>query len=257
MTKPAKHPVKAIYTMEEIIEALETLDGARVTELAETLDRPQSVIHNHLATLQELEYVIKDETEYKTSLKFLQRGEVVRNRMPLYTKAKSVVKNLAEETNELITLIVEEHGRGVYLDVAQDNADIQYPAISGTQTRLHCSAAGKAILAHMSQDEVEEIIDYHGLPSQTSNTITDRQELFEEFEEIRGQGYAYDRQEFREGMRSIGAPILDEDKNVLGGLSIAGPTHRLAGDRLKTELPNRLLQSVNIIELNYNDPNVV
>lgn len=252
----ANNPVKALYTMEEIIATLEEDEEAGVVELAETIDRPQSVVHNHLATLRELEYVAKNGSKYKLGLKFQQRGEIVRHRMPLYTKGKPVVDKLAADTNELITLIVEEHGRGVYLDVEQDSADIEYPAISGTRIKLHCSATGKAILAYMSEERVEEIIERHGLPPQTDETITTREELYEELDAIRERGYAYDRQEFREGMRSIGAPILGENDNVLGGLSIAGPTHRLTGERLETELPNTLLQSVNVIELNYNNPNI-
>jgi len=256
MVIPANNPVKALYTMEEIIEALEEHEAVGVTELAEIIERPQSVVHNHLATLRELQYVVKKGTKYKLGLKFLQRGEVVRQRLPLHAEGAPAIRKLAKETEELITLIVEEHGRGVYLDVAQDNADIHYPAIPGTRIRLHCSATGKAILAYMSEDEVEEIIDQHGLPAQTDETITTREELYEELDAVRERGYAYDRQEFREGMRSIGAPILDESNDILGGLSIAGPTHRLAGDRLETELPKKLLQSVNVIELNYNEPNI-
>lgn len=256
MVIEANNPVKALYTMEEIIEALEEHKAVGVTELAEIVERPQSVVHNHLATLRELEYVVKEGTKYKLGLKFLQRGEIVRKRLLLYAEGAPAIKKLAKETEELITLIVEEHGRGVYLDVVQDSVDIQYPAIPGTRIRLHCSATGKAIMAYMPEGEVDEIINQHGLPAQTDQTITTKEDLYEELDAIRERGYAYDRQEFREGMRSIGAPILDERNNILGGLSIAGPTHRFAGDRFETELPKKLLQSVNVVELNYNEPDI-
>ncbi|SFR64881.1 IclR family transcriptional regulator [Halogeometricum limi] len=166
------------------------------------------------------------------------------------------VTELATKTNELITLTVEEHGQGIYLDVNQDSADIHYPAISGARVKIHCTAAGKAMFAHLSDARVEEVIERHGLPAQTDETLTTREELFEELETVRERGYAYDRQEFRNGMRSIGAPILDESGNVLGGLSVAGPTHRLDGDRLETDLPTKLFQSVNVVELNYNEPTI-
>jgi DNA-binding IclR family transcriptional regulator len=35
----------------DVLELLAELDGARVTELAERMDRPKSTIHGHLATL--------------------------------------------------------------------------------------------------------------------------------------------------------------------------------------------------------------
>jgi DNA-binding IclR family transcriptional regulator len=43
---------------------------------------------------------------------------------------------------------------------------------------------------------------------------------------------------------------------VIGALSIAGPAHRMKEERLERELPDRLRQSINVIELNINEPNV-
>ncbi|WP_049986452.1 IclR family transcriptional regulator [Halobellus rufus] len=248
--------VNALETTNDIIEALDEFNGARVTELAEYLDRPQSVVHNHLTTLKQLEYIVQEGNEYRLSLRFLKFGERVRHRSTLYNFAKSEVQQLAEESGELITLLVEEHGRGIYLDIGQGSQDIEYPAITGARTYLHCSATGKSILAHLSDEEVDTIIDKHGLPAQSSNTITDRNELDEELETIRERGLAFDMEEFREGMRSVGKPILLQDGTPIGALSIAGPAHRMKADRLEKEMPELLRQSVNVIELNLNDPNI-
>lgn len=248
--------VKALETTNEIVEALDELNGARVTELADHLDRPQSVVHNHLTTLKELEYVVQENNEYRLGLRFLKFGERVRRRTQLYDIAHPEVENLAAQSGELITLLVEEHGRGIYLDVGQGSQDINYPAISGTRTYLHCSAVGKSILAHLPEARVDEIIDEHGLPGQSSNTITDRAALEEELEAIRERGLAFDMEEFREGMRSVGTAIHLQDGTPIGALSIAGPAHRMKGDRLREEMPELLHQSVNVIELNLNDPNI-
>ncbi|MFA1611776.1 IclR family transcriptional regulator [Halobellus rubicundus] len=248
--------VNALKTTNDIVEALDDLNGARVTELAEYLDRPQSVVHNHLTTLKQFEYVVQEGNEYQLSLRFLKFGERVRHRSTLYDFAKSEVQKLAEESGELITLLVEEHGRGIYLDIGQGSQDIDYPAITGARTYLHCSATGKSILAHLPEAEVDAIIDKHGLPAQSSNTITDRSELDEELETIRERGLAFDMEEFREGMRSVGKPILLQDGTPIGALSVAGPVHRMKDDRLHEEMPELLRQSVNVVELNLNDPNI-
>jgi DNA-binding IclR family transcriptional regulator len=63
-------------------------------------------------------------------------------------------------------------------------------------------------------------------------------------------------EEFREGLKSVGAPIMRQDGTVLGGLSIAGPAHRVGDDRLEDDLAAELRQSINVIELNINEPNV-
>ncbi|AUX09846.1 IclR family transcriptional regulator [Halalkaliarchaeum desulfuricum] len=252
----AANPVKTLKTTEEIINAIENLEGGSVSQIATYTDRPPSIVHNHLDTLRDLEYVVKNEGEYDLGLKFLQRGEESRYRNSLYIAAADEVKRLAESSGELITLLVEEHGKGVYLDIAHGGDDIEYPAKPGERIMLHCSAVGKLILAHMTKSEVNQIIDYYGLPAQTENTITESEELFEELAEIRTTDIAYDRQEFRNGLKSVGAPITETNGEVIGSVSIAGPIHRMNENRINDELKPLLKQSISVIELNLNEPNV-
>ena len=256
MSHEAHNPVKALLTAEEVVEALDDLDGGRVTDVAARIDRPQSVVHNHLNTLRELEYVVKDGAEYKLGLRYLGLGERVRHRIPLYEAAHSAVQSLADDTGELVTLLVEEHGRGIYLDIGQGSSEIQYPALPGARTHLHCSAVGKAVLASLPEGAVDRIVDRHGLPAQTANTITDRDRLREALDATRERGLAFDMEEFREGMKSVGAPITRQDGTVLGSLSIAGPAHRMTDHRLNEDLPEELRRVINVIELNINEPNV-
>lgn len=256
MPHEARNPVKALLTTNEVIDALNELNGARVTDVANYIDRPQSVVHNHLNTLRELEYVVKSDDEYKLGLGFLGIGVRARHRIALYEAARPEVRKLAEETGELITLLVEEHGRGVYLDIGQGSDDIRYPALPGNRIHLHCSAVGKAILAGLSDETVDEIVRDHGLPQQTPHTITDREKLHRELETVRERELAFDIEEFREGLKSVGAPITRQDGTVLGSLSVAGPAHRMKDERLEEDLADALRRSINVIELNLNEPNV-
>lgn len=252
----ATNPVKSLRTTAEIIGALDTVHKAGVSEIANRIERPPSIVHNHLDTLQELEYVIQNGQKYELSLKFLQHGGNAQRRNPLFQVAKSEVNKLASETEELITLLVEEHGRGVYLDVQEGDRTINYPASAGNRILLHCSAAGKAVLAHMDIGRVKSIIERHGLPPQTDNSITDRDELFDTLKDVRRNGVAYDQEEFRDGLKGIGAPIQKIDGSVIGSLSVAGPTHRMPDKRLDGEIQDLLMESINVIELNINRPNI-
>lgn len=44
--------------------------------------------------------------------------------------------------------------------------------------------------------------------------------------------------------------MMNPDGEVLGGFSVAGPTHRIEGNRLEEELPDMLLSLANELELN-------
>lgn len=238
-----------------IIRTLEELDGARVTELATHLDISKSTAYNYLATLQQENFVVKEQKQYKLSLQFLLCGEYVRNRNTLYKHGKEEIEKLAESTGEYANLFTEQHGMGINLYKVQGNNAVG----SGYQTDklqhpdyLHCTSTGKAILAYLPKDRVDDILDQHGLPKQTPNTITDRDELFDELEKVREQGYASNDEEEVEGLRAVGAPVIDRHEDVLGSLSVAGPTSRLKGDQFREDLPEKVQSTANVIEVNIN-----
>jgi DNA-binding IclR family transcriptional regulator len=250
MGTPAKNPIKSTETTFQIVEALHSLDGAGVSELADHTDLPRSTVHNYLSTLEQEEYVVNDGGQYEVGIRFLELGAYARNRRQIYEIAEPEIRRLAEETDELANLLIEEHGRGTYLQRARGDAAVQVEAHVGTRVSLHSTALGKAILAHLPESRVDEIIDMHGLEPTTERTVTDRDALFDELADIRDRGYALDDEERLKGLRCVAAPILSTEDRVLGAVSVSGPSHRIRTERFRETLPNEVLKSVNVIELN-------
>lgn len=250
MTEQAKYAVKSVETAFRILDALQKLDGAGVTELANTLDIPKSTIHNYLSTLVQEEYVIKHGTSYHIGIRFLEYGAYARVQLDIYGIAKPEVDNLATTTGELANLMVEEHGRGSYLHRARGEKAVQVEAHVGTRVPLHGTALGKAIMAHLPRERVDAIVDQHGLPAATPSTTTDRDALNDELAQIREDGVAFDNEERITGLRCVAAPILSKNDRVLGAISVSGPSNRIRGERFTEELPNRVLETVNVVELN-------
>lgn len=251
MTKDqAKYPVQTGEKMLSIIEALEELEQARITELADELKMSKSTVHNHLSTLKEHEYVVQQGDFYQLSLRFLALGEVARGRTDLYKFGQPRIDNLAEETGELVNLTYEENGYVVYIYRKRGTENVQFSTEVGRREYMHCTAVGKAILAHLPDNRVEEIVEMHGLPKQTENTLVNPDELYEELAEIQDSGIAHDREEFGEGLRCIATPIIGPADQVLGGISISAPTTRLNNDAFEKRTVNLLEEAANIIELN-------
>ena len=253
MAKPTgeRKTVNAVRTTFRIIRALQDLDGAGVTELANRVGVSKGTAYNHLATLEEEEYVVKDaEDTYHAGLRFLDIAHHVKNRFPISELVEKEVDQLAAKSGEMALFTVEEHGQGVCLHVAYGEGAVQTPLYVGHRGDLHNTAVGKAILAYKPPEEVEEIVERRGLPEVTENTITRKEWLLEELEEIRKRGIAFNREETIHGLVGVGAPIKSQDGTVAGALSIIGPTSRMNGDRLEQELPDMITRSVNIIEIN-------
>ena len=238
-----------------VIRALEELDGAGVTELADHLGVSKSVVYNYLATLRENKFVVKEGDTYSLSLQFLLVGEYVRNQNMLYRVAKPEIETLAEETGEYAHLSTEQHGLSVNLYKVKGEKAVGSDYQTSKLQRpdyLHFSATGKSILAHLSRERVEEIVDRYGLKRKTENTITDRDALFAELEEIRERGYAYNDEEEIEGLRAIGAPIRNRHGRVLGSLSVSGPINRMNEKQYHDTIVEKVTNAANVVEVNIN-----
>lgn len=242
-------PVKTATRIAEIVEALLELEHASLSELARHLDLADSTLHDHLTTLESLGYVVRDDKEYRVSLRFLEVGEKVRNQLSVYQVADPEVSKLADETGEHASLMIEENGMGVILVIAKGTDAVNLDAYAGRRVVLTANAPGKAILAHLPERRVERIIDQQGLPEYTEHTITEREDLFEELAAIRERGYATDTEELVEGVKAISVPVISRNR-VQGALTVGGPAHRMEGELFEEELPNLLLRASNVVELN-------
>lgn len=241
--------VGAVQTTLTIIDALRELDGAGVTELADHIDAPKSTVHNHLTTLERNEYVVREEETYRTSLRFLEHGGNTRNQRVVYDVAKPKIEELAERTGEIANLAVEERGQGVYLMRERGEQAVHLDTYAGKHIHLHSTALGKAILAFMPADQVEAIIDSRGLPPSTPDTVTYRDELEDQLEEIREQGVAFDDEERLDGLRCVAAPV-ETSEGVTGAVSVSGPTSRIQGELFRKELPEIVSEVADVIAIN-------
>ncbi|RQG94166.1 IclR family transcriptional regulator [Natrarchaeobius chitinivorans] len=243
-------PVKTVQTAFEIVLTLRDLTEATVTELASELDLAKSTVHRHLMTLTEQGWVVRDGAQYRVGLRFLDVGIATRNANPIYRYTCDRVADLAEKTGEKAWCIVEQNGRGVHLYGESGTSPVQTYARPGQLTYLHQHAAGKSILANRPREEVERIIEVHGLPEITDQTITDPDELFEELEKTRRRGVAFNEEESVVGLNAVGAAITDQSGYALGAISISAPVARLQPEEMESDIAELLIETVNEIEIN-------
>jgi DNA-binding IclR family transcriptional regulator len=197
-------------------------------------------------------YVRKSEDVYYVSTRLLKLGIEVRHNLSVFPLVRSELPAVAEEVGEHASLMIEEGGYGVYVYIAEGQNTVDTIALPGTQTHLHMTAPGKAILAYMPSEKRDYIIDNHGLPAATDQTTTDRDELLDELETIRQQGYAVDRGENVEGYHGVAVPLLDRAKEVaLGSISVYSPGRRSTVSDFEDGSVDVLMRVANIIEINY------
>ncbi|MFD1562610.1 IclR family transcriptional regulator [Haloarchaeobius amylolyticus] len=240
--------VKTADNVFELIDVMRRLEGGTVSEITDEVDLARSTVHAYLSTMAKHGYVDKKGDAYEPSLKFLELGIEAQLREPLTQASKPVAEEIAAETGEVAWIIVEEHGQAVYLLNSEGENAVQSRGRVGKRTSMHDIAAGKAILAHLPEERIESIIDSYGLPERTENTITDREDLYEELALIRDQGYAVNDGETIENLRAVASPIM-HGGSVCGAVGIAGPRNRMTDDVLYDVYPSLLLEASDTIGL--------
>ncbi|MFB6092139.1 MAG: IclR family transcriptional regulator [Haloquadratum sp.] len=214
--------VGADETLFRIVEAMAEAGPVGVTELAARLDLTKSTAHRHLQTLAEHGYAINDDGTYRLSHQWFHIGATVKSRRPFYAATRRVLSDLAERTQETAWCAIEERGKLMFLDGAGSNPTHNPDLLVGDWSSITTTAAGKAILAHLPDGRVDEIVADDDTPPSEAD-------LRQELDYVRSRGYAVNQGEDISGIYAIGMPVV-QNGTVHGALSLASPSETLVTD---------------------------
>lgn len=242
--------IRAVNRAFQVVDLVQELDGARFTEITKRLGWPKSTTHSHLQTLENLGYLVQDGDVYELGFRFVPLGEHARRRKKIYETVTEKVNDIAVETGERVLFMIEEHAEAVYVHVSHGDENIDASQDIGDRKNIiHATAGGKCILSTYPSERVQDVLDRQGMPRFTPNTITNREELLQELDQIESQGYAFNDQEHMRGLRAVSAPVLGADDVALGAISVAGPANRMEGEWFTEQLPDLLLGATNELEV--------
>ncbi|MDR9430174.1 MAG: IclR family transcriptional regulator [Natronomonas sp.] len=243
--KSSSRQVKSVRTGFRIIEILQNHDGAGLDDVARQLGLAKSTIHNYLSTLESMGYVVERGGDYHLGLRFLTHGMAAKSRLRIRSAVGEALSDLAASVEQPAWWVVEENGRGLFVESAVQEGGTPVYGRVGKRSYLHTHAPGKAILAALPDAYVEEIIEYHGLPVHTKETIDDGPRLTAELDRIRERGYAVSNDEAALGIQSVGVAF---DGPVAGGqgIGIFGYSHDFSTppDREVTAALDRAVASI-------------
>lgn len=199
-----------------------------VTALSEQLGLHKSTISRLLSTLQQEELVEQNpETgKYRLGLGLVTLAGIVLDRIDLREVAYPYVSSLAGLTQETVNVVVLSGAECMNVGGADSPRPIQYVGRIGRRTPVHCTSAGKVLLAYLPPEKWQVILPAP-LQRFTAQTVTDLQLLADSLAQIRRQGFAITHEEHQEGLSALAAPICDHTGKVMAAVTISGPTYRL------------------------------
>ncbi len=138
------------------------------------------------------------------------------------------LQDLNRELRETVDLAVLDGGKVLFIDQYTSRRTLRIVSEIGARFPPHCTAGGKALLAQLPQEELEEVLPPE-LEAYSPNTITDRATLLAELDEVRRTGLAFDHEEHSLGIAAVGTTVRDE-MGTVGAVTVVVPATRFAGN---------------------------
>lgn len=218
----------------EILAATAAPGGLTLTELSHAVGMHRTTLFRILNTLQGRHLVARDDAtdRYQIGLGVLALASARLRTLDIRHAARPALLHLCQHTQELVFLTVLDGTEVVTVERFEGAQVIALRADIGGRRPAYCTASGKAILAHLAEDEVERVLAA-GMPPRTARTITAPLVMRHHLTEVRARGFAVDDEERIEGVRCVAAPIFSYDEYVCGAISIAAPSLRTSWERLQ------------------------
>ena len=177
--------------------------------------------------------------QYIVGPKFIQLAKLTRSTHLLEREIRPVIHELAQAACETVTFNTYVPGAtsAVCMLVEESPAPLHYAVEVGEMKPLHAGSSGRAILAHLSDEEIQSYIERTGLPALTTRTITNPEILWREIRKIRKKGYALSRGQRLDGAVAIAGSVFDGDGVIHASLVLTVPAYRYRladADRLTT-----------------------
>jgi DNA-binding IclR family transcriptional regulator len=207
---------------------------ASLVELAGMVKLHKSTVHRLTMILENHRMVERNPQtgRYHLGPRLFELGSIAVESFNVRDRARRHLERLVYEVEETVHLCVLDGGQVLYLEKIEPARGVRNSCYVGRRNPAHCTAVGKAILARLADAEVDEIVDRHGLARRTANTITMPIELKAELSVIRARGYAVDDEEVEDGVRCVGAAVLDQRGAPLAAISVSGPASRINTEKL-------------------------
>lgn len=239
-TKGEQHERGGVQVIARAADILRTLkghsEGLSLVQIAKEVGLARSTVHRIVSALEAEQFVTSTSSHGRIRLGVGLAPLAAWVNSELRYQLHPFLEILSKEVNETVDLAVLDGNTVFFVDQVAVPHRLQAASAVGATFPLHCTANGKALLAEMSVERVEQLVP-EVLSVFTPQTIPTRERLLEELRSIQREHVAYDREEHTEGICAVGTTVQDA-MGSLAAITIPVPSIRFYGNerRLSTAL---------------------
>jgi IclR family pca regulon transcriptional regulator len=196
-----------------------------------------------LLTLQSLGYVRTDGKHYALTPRILDLGFAYLSSMPIWNLAEPVMQRLVDEVKESCSAAVLDGTDIVYVLRVPTRKIMSIGLGVGSRLPASCTSMGRMLLAALSDDEVEALLQAAPPAALTRHTLTDVDAVLAKVRQARRQGWCLVNQELEEGLVSLAAPIVNRAGDTIAALNISGQANRTPPRQMQEQMLPALLRA--------------
>ena len=220
--------MRSSLTTLQVLEIVGQRQPIAVSDVAKLIGRPKSTAQRTLMTLHEAGWIrpaAVDRTRWVLTTRATELARHVGDQNGLRAAAEPVLARLRDTTRESVSLYLLEGDSAVTVEFHEGRNAVRFIDTVGVRIPLHVGAAGKVLLAYISDDDRDRILA-GPLPAFTKNTVTSRTKLARELAQIRADGYGASRFEYTDDVAGVAAAIRAPDGSAIASIAISGPGSR-------------------------------
>lgn len=224
------YPVRSVAKALEILLMLRDRETIGIAEASRDLGIARSTAHRLLSMLEHYEFAQREPRSrgYRAGPALVSLGLAAVVRMDIRRQARPHLERLASEVEETVTLIGLEGANVRFLDCVESPRPIRVAGRTGLLRPAHCTSVGKAILAELPRQRLEQLYPDETLHGLTDRSITSRRALFSVLDDVRRDGYATNIGESDPELVAVGVAIPYVTGPPHAGLGVSAPATRLS-----------------------------
>ena len=231
MTRDRSHEgMQSVLRTLTALEAIAQLQPVRMSDLARELDLPKSTVTRILRTLREAGWAAEHDSladqRWVLTARALAVGSSVASELDLRAVTRPWLLRLGAETDENIHLSMPDGDSLVLIDKVPSSRPVQIVTSIGDKAPMHLSGSGWAFLSRLPRAEAEKLLP-DKLVATTPLSVTDRERLLEEIQQVAERGFAINPGRWRAEVAAVAAPIVNHRGRPIAALSISMPAYRL------------------------------
>jgi IclR family transcriptional regulator, acetate operon repressor len=229
------YPIESVDRALTLLLAYQDTEAISVTEAGERLGVSRSTAYRLLNALAQHDFVRQDKRTkaYHGGPALLRLGLAAAHRSDIRSELRGLLESVVAEIDETTHLVVLQGAAAFYLDCVEATRMVRATSRVAQALPAHCTAAGKALLASLSEPELDILLRGQ-LVGLTRRSKVSAARVRRELDRVRSQGFAINDEESEIGLRAVAVrvPSSATGGEVDAAITVSGPSQRFDARRM-------------------------